>query len=84
MVERFDWRQERLSWWEERVVDSEARTGRYGWYGCPMWMERRHYRDIEGWVVAEMAKRLILAVGQVHDRQSTLRTLPKVIGESGT
>ena len=33
---------------------------------------------MEGWLVAERAKRLIPAVGRVHDRKSTLRALPKV------
>ena len=33
---------------------------------------------MEGGLVAERAKRLIPAVGRVHDRQSTLRALPKV------
>jgi hypothetical protein len=41
-------------------------------------MERRRHRDMEGLLVAERAKRLILAAGQVHDRQSTLQALLNV------
>jgi len=71
-LERFDRRQEHRLRWEERDVDSAARTGRSDWYNCPVWMERQRYRDVKGWLVAEGAKKQIPAAEQVHNRTSNL------------